>query len=43
MEAGQAVLVETDYALDDQVWLTPTPGHTAGHVAVNIASGGATR
>ncbi len=38
MEAGQAVLVETDYALDDQVWLTPAPGHTAGHVAVNIAS-----
>jgi glyoxylase-like metal-dependent hydrolase (beta-lactamase superfamily II) len=40
MEAGQAVLVETDYALDDQVWLTPTPGHTASHVAVNIASQG---
>ncbi len=40
MEAGQAVLVEMDYALDDQVWLTPAPGHTAGHVAVNIASQG---
>ena len=40
MEAGQAVLVETDYALDDEVWLTPAPGHTAGHVAVNIASRG---
>ncbi len=38
MEAGQAVLVDTDYALDDEVWLTPAPGHTAGHVAVNIAS-----
>ena len=40
MEAGQAVLVDTDYALDDEVWLTPAPGHTAGHVAVNIASRG---
>jgi glyoxylase-like metal-dependent hydrolase (beta-lactamase superfamily II) len=40
MEAGQAALVDTDYALDDQVWLTPAPGHTAGHVAVNIASQG---
>ncbi len=40
MEAGQAVLVDMDYALDDEVWLEPTPGHTAGHVAVNLASGG---
>ena len=40
MEAGQAALVDTDYALDDEVWLTPAPGHTAGHVAVNIASRG---
>jgi glyoxylase-like metal-dependent hydrolase (beta-lactamase superfamily II) len=40
MEAGQAVLVDTDYALDDEVWLTPSPGHTAGHVSVNIASRG---
>jgi len=38
MEAGQAVLVDNDYALDDEIWLTPTPGHTANHVAVNIAS-----
>ncbi len=40
MEAGQAVLVDTDYALDDEVWLVPTPGHTPGHVAVNISSQG---
>ncbi len=40
MEAGQAVLVDTDYALDDEVWLTPALGHTPGHVAVNIASRG---
>ncbi len=40
MEAGQAELVEMDHALDDQVWLEPTPGHTTGHVAVNLASQG---
>jgi glyoxylase-like metal-dependent hydrolase (beta-lactamase superfamily II) len=40
MEAKQAVLVDSDYALDDDVWLVPTPGHTAGHVAVNISSQG---
>jgi glyoxylase-like metal-dependent hydrolase (beta-lactamase superfamily II) len=38
MEAKQGVLVESDYALDDEVWLIPTPGHTPGHVAVNISS-----
>ena len=41
LEAGQAQLVDTDFALDDQVWLEPTPGHTPGHVAVGMASGGA--
>jgi len=40
MEAGKAQLVDNDFALNDEVWLTPTPGHTANHVAVNIASGG---
>ena len=40
LDAGQAALVDTDYALDDEVWLTPAPGHTVGHVAVNIASQG---
>ena len=37
---GQAVLVDTDHALDDEVWLEPTPGHTPGHVAVGLASNG---
>ena len=40
IEAGQAVLVDTDFALDDQVRLEPTPGHTPGHVAVGLASNG---
>ena len=40
IEAGQAVLVEMDHAVDDEVWLEPTPGHTPGHVAVRLASQG---
>lgn len=40
LEAGQAQLVETDFALDDEIWLSPTPGHTPGHVAVHLLSGG---
>ena len=40
IRAGQAVLVDSDYALDDQVWLEPTPGHTPGHVAVHLEAGG---
>lgn len=40
LEAGQAVLVDMDHALDDEVWLEPTPGHTPGHVSVRIRSAG---
>ena len=39
MEAGQAVLVDLDYALDDEVWLEPAVGHSVGHVAVHLKSG----
>ena len=37
-DAGQALLVDMDHAVDDDVWLEPTPGHTPGHVAVRMAS-----
>lgn len=40
MEAGQALLVDDDYALDDTITLTPTPGHSPCHCCVNIFSGG---
>ncbi len=40
MEQGQGVLVDTAFQLDDEVWLEPTPGHTRGHVAVHLTSGG---
>lgn len=38
--AGQALLVDDNYALDDTVWLSPTPGHSPCHCCVNIKSGG---
>jgi glyoxylase-like metal-dependent hydrolase (beta-lactamase superfamily II) len=38
MEARQAELVSSDFALEDEVWLEPTPGHTPGHVSVHLAS-----
>jgi glyoxylase-like metal-dependent hydrolase (beta-lactamase superfamily II) len=40
VEAGQALLVDDDYSLDDTVWLTPTPGHSPCHCCVNIRSCG---
>jgi glyoxylase-like metal-dependent hydrolase (beta-lactamase superfamily II) len=40
VEAGQALLVDDDFTLDDTVWLTPTPGHSPCHCCVNIKSGG---
>jgi len=41
IEARQVQFVENDFALDDEVWLEPTPGHTAGHVSIHLASQGA--
>jgi len=40
VEAGKATLVEGDHAIDDQVWLEPTPGHTPGHTCVHVKGGG---
>jgi glyoxylase-like metal-dependent hydrolase (beta-lactamase superfamily II) len=41
VEAGQAVLVGNDFALDDEVWIEPMPGHTPGHYGVRLRSNGA--
>jgi len=38
LESGQAVVVDNEFALDDALWLEPTPGHTPGHVAVRMRS-----
>src|SRR5262245_31839604 len=41
VEAGLVTFVANDYALNDEVWLEPTPGHTPDHVSVHLASNGA--
>ncbi len=40
VEAGLVDLVDADHQLTDEVRFVPTPGHTPGHVSVEIASGG---
>lgn len=37
-EAGRATLVERDHRLTAEISLFPTPGHTAGHVSVQIVT-----
>ena len=39
-DAGLADLVASDAAINDEVRLVPTPGHTPGHVSVHIRSRG---
>jgi len=41
VEAGQAVIVDSDHAVGDGLLLHPTPGHSPGHVAVRLLDGGA--
>jgi glyoxylase-like metal-dependent hydrolase (beta-lactamase superfamily II) len=38
--AGQALLVDDDFALDDTITLIPTPGHSPAHCCVEISSRG---
>jgi glyoxylase-like metal-dependent hydrolase (beta-lactamase superfamily II) len=33
-------MVASDHALDDEIWLEPTPGHTPDHFAVRLSSNG---
>lgn len=40
MQSGQAMLVANDHALDDEVCMESTPGHTPDHVCVRVTSGG---
>jgi len=40
METGQLQLVDNDYAIDDQFTLEPTPGHSPGHVCINVNASG---
>ncbi|MBT5649032.1 MAG: MBL fold metallo-hydrolase [Rhodospirillaceae bacterium] len=41
IKAGSAVMVDGDHVIDDWVRLSPTPGHTPGHVCVHVECGGA--
>jgi glyoxylase-like metal-dependent hydrolase (beta-lactamase superfamily II) len=40
VDTGLVDLVDPDHRLTDEVQLIPTPGHTPGHVSIEIASGG---
>jgi len=40
MRAEKAVLVKDDFELDRGISLEPCPGHTPGHVILNVSSGG---
>jgi glyoxylase-like metal-dependent hydrolase (beta-lactamase superfamily II) len=40
VEAGLSELVKSDYQLDDQVHLLPSPGHTPGHYCVHLQDQG---
>jgi glyoxylase-like metal-dependent hydrolase (beta-lactamase superfamily II) len=40
VEAGQAVLVNHDYAVDPWLTFEPSPGHTPGHVSVRLKTRG---
>jgi glyoxylase-like metal-dependent hydrolase (beta-lactamase superfamily II) len=37
IEAGQAVLLDGTHAIDDTMLVEPAPGHTPGHVILNLA------
>ena len=39
VEAGQAIIVEDTHQIDDGMWFEPAPGHTPGHVMLNLKSG----
>jgi glyoxylase-like metal-dependent hydrolase (beta-lactamase superfamily II) len=39
VEAGRADLVHSDHAINDNLWLEPSFGHTPGHVSVNLKDG----
>ncbi|MEM7250252.1 MAG: MBL fold metallo-hydrolase [Pseudomonadota bacterium] len=39
VDAGLAVMVEDDFAIEDQIRLEPTPGHTPGHCSVQLGAG----
>lgn len=41
IEAGQALLLEGEHAIDDHLRIEPSPGHTPGHVILKLGHGNA--
>lgn len=39
VDADQAFVWEGGHVIDDNLWLEPAPGHTAGHAVLKVASG----
>ena len=42
VEAGRAVFVESDHAFNNEIYFESTAGHTPGHIAIKLVSGGRT-
>ena len=40
LDAGLVDFVGSGHRVTDEIWLEPTPGHTAGHVSIHVASKG---
>jgi glyoxylase-like metal-dependent hydrolase (beta-lactamase superfamily II) len=40
VEAGRALFVDGEHAIDEHLQLEPSPGHTPGHVCLNLSAGG---
>ena len=40
LDAGLVDFVDSNYRITDEMWLFPTPGHTAGHCSLHISSKG---
>jgi glyoxylase-like metal-dependent hydrolase (beta-lactamase superfamily II) len=40
IEAGQVQFVNWDFQFNDEIYFEPTPGHTPGHVTINLTSAG---
>ena len=40
VEAGNADLVASDCAINHAIWIEPSPGHTPGHMCINLKGGG---
>lgn len=39
VSAGQATMVKADHEVDNGIWIEPSPGHTPGHVSLNVRQG----